>query len=220
MKQDSDKVALVDMDGTLCDYDGAMQKSLEELQAPCEENVVIGYGKDHPDYIWNRMKLIKSHGDWWENLPRLAIGFEALALMKDIGFYISILTQGPRQNPVAWSHKVAWCMKNVPDIDITITRNKGLSYGRVLMDDYPEYIRQWLEHRPRGLVIMPAQKWNTSEAIAEEEKRLEQEHGVPMPFPWGNIIRYDGTNIKEVHDALIKAFNREAGEDWREEYSK
>jgi hypothetical protein len=64
---------------------------------------------------------------------------------------------------------------------------------------------------------MPAQKWNTPEAIAEEEKRLEQEHGVPMPFPWDNIIRYDGTNIREVHDALIKVFNREAGEDWREQ---
>lgn len=189
-----DDVALIDLDGTLCDYDGAMQASMNELASPGEPFELTGYGQEHPPHIWNRMKLIKSKGDWWENLPKFQLGFDVLEILDELEFYQSILTQGPKENPIAWSHKVRWCMKNVPQIDITITRNKGLVYGKVLMDDFPDYVDNWLEHRPRGLVIMPAQKWN------EKYKRK-------------NVIRYDGTNLEQVREALIKAKNRKPSED-------
>jgi hypothetical protein len=48
-----------------------------------------------------------------------------------------------------------WCNKHLPGRQITITMDKSLTYGRVLVDDYPDYALGWLEHRPRGLVIMP-----------------------------------------------------------------
>ena len=194
MNKQTDLVALVDLDGTLADYDGAMARDLGNLRSPDEQEEEIGYGKPHPPHIWARMKLIKASGEWWENLPRLKLGFDVLEIMESLGFYISVLTQGPKSNPVAWSHKVKWCFKNIPDIDITITRNKGLVYGRVLMDDNPEYIEQWLAHRPRGLVIMPAQKWNKD-------------------YAHPNVIRYDGSNLLEVHNALIIAHNRDKNED-------
>jgi len=194
MNEQTDIVALVDMDGTLADYDGAMARDLAKLASPEETSEAIGYGHDHEDHIWERMKMIKSNGDWWENLPRLALGFEILDLLEELGFYRSVLTQGPKTNAVAWSHKVKWCFKNIPEIDITITRNKGLVYGRVLVDDYPVYIEQWLEHRPRGLVIMPAQPWNKD-------------------FSHPNVIRYDGSNMQEMRKALIAARDRKAKED-------
>tara|TARA_Y100000310_G_C20512920_1_gene729762 strand:+ start:436 stop:588 length:153 start_codon:yes stop_codon:yes gene_type:complete len=43
---------------------------------------------------------------------------------------------------------------------MTITEDKGIVYGKVLVDDYPCYIKRWLENRPRGLVIMPAHSYN------------------------------------------------------------
>ena len=184
-------VALVDMDRTICDFDLAMQRDLESLRAPSEPSRVIGYGQDHPPYIWKRMKLIKSRGEWWENLPQIERGFAVLDIMRELGYYISVLTQGPRDNAEAWSHKILWCKKNLPGTDVTITRNKGLVYGRVLMDDYPEYIRQWLEHRPRGLVIMPDQKWN-------------------QDFEHPNVLRHTD-NIDEVRDALVEARDRKDG---------
>jgi len=186
-------IALVDMDGTLADYDGAMQRDLDKLSSPDERSREIGYGCKHPDYIWERMKMIKSSGEWWENLPKFQLGFDVLEILREFEFYISILTQGPRANPVAWSHKVRWCLKNVPDLDITITRNKGLVYGRVLVDDYPEYIEQWLEWRPRGLVIMPAQKWNKD-------------------FKHSNVLRYDGKNLSSLRHALGVVRDRKDGE--------
>ena len=190
MKNKNENICLVDLDGTLCDYAGALQAEMNKLSSPMEPPFTITLADEiYPDHLWQRMKLIKENGDWWENLPRFKLGFDVLDWLKEEGFYVSILTQGPKENHVAWSHKVKWCLREIPEIDITITRNKGLVYGKILVDDYPEYIKQWLDYRPRGLVIMPAQKWN---------------EGYSHP----NVIRYDGRNIAEVRIAIGKAKER------------
>lgn len=62
-----------------------------------------------------------------------------------------------------------------------------LRYGAVLVDDWPEYIRRWLENRPRGLVIMPA-----------------HEHNAGFNHP--NVVRYDGTNKDEVKARMLTRF--------------
>ena len=38
--------------------------------------------------------------------------------------------------------------------------DKGLVYGKMLVDDHPEYVLRWLKWRKRGFVIMPDQPWN------------------------------------------------------------
>ena len=195
MSDYNENIGLIDLDGTLADYDFAMQRDLDSMRAPGEEKYTIGLHKQHPDYIFARMELIKSRGEWWENLPKFQLGFDVLDILKKLNYYISVLTQGPKENAIAWSHKLRWCMKNVPDLDVTITRNKGIVYGKVLVDDYIPYVEQWLAHRPRGLVIMPAHEWNKDCA--------------PMP----NVIRYDGSNLDQVEEALTKVRQRKAGED-------
>ena len=98
-----------------------------------------------------------------------------------------ILTQGPKKNPASWSGKKKWIDKNLgQDVDITITRDKGLVYGKVLVDDYPGYIEKWLQWRERGLVIMPANELNKY-------------------FVHPQVIRYDGTNLNEIAIAMEKA---------------
>jgi len=102
----------------------------------------------------------------------------------ETGYKIMILTGGPRKNPHAWSGKKIWMDKNLgEDVDITITRDKGLVYGKILVDDYPVYIERWLEWRPRGLIIMP---------VNEENKN----------FSHKNVIPYNGSNLKEVEEAI------------------
>jgi hypothetical protein len=72
-----------------------------------------------------------------------------------------VLSRGPRTNSVAWGEKLEWCRINLPeDVQVTLTEDKGLVYGRVLVDDWPAYILRWLEWRKHGLVIMPARDWN------------------------------------------------------------
>lgn len=95
-----------------------------------------------------------------------------------------ILTQGPRKNPASWSGKKRWIDKNLGEnVDITITRDKGLVYGKIFVDDYPGYLKRWLEWRPRGLAIMPVNKENKD-------------------FKHPNVISYDGTNLEEVKKAM------------------
>jgi hypothetical protein len=191
--KDLSNVALIDMDGTIADFDQAMEHSLELLRAPEEEIYKTGLHKKHPKHIVNRMDLIRAQGDWWENLPKIESGFKIIEILKNIGFYMTILSQGPKDNPISWSHKVRWCKKNVPELDITITRNKGLIYGKLLFDDYPPYITEWLKHRPRGIVIMPKQLWN-------------------IDFVHTNVYVYDN-NIDFITKIIKAVKNRKPGDD-------
>ena len=85
------------------------------------------------------------------------------------------------------------------EIDI-VGKSKGGVYGRVLVDDWPGYVEDWLAHRPRGLAIMPAHPYNED-------------------FKHPNVIRYltrDARSNRLVGAALKAAFHRKEGQHWKE----
>ena len=186
-------VALFDMDGTLCDFEGSLLEKLEELRSPKEPKWDSPI-RDAPEYIKRRTKMITHSEEWWANLPRFQLGWDILEIARSLDYEIMILTQGPRRNPAAWKGKKLWIDKNLgEETDITITRNKGRVYGKVLVDDFPGYIEGWLKFRERGIVIMPASQTNEY-------------------FTHPNLIRYDGTNLEQVREALVLTKKRESGE--------
>lgn len=155
-------VALIDMDGTIADYAGALSRDMARLSSPWEAyptEAALGAMEKH-DYLKARMDMIKRTPDWWLNLDPLESGFKVVRMLRQMDYRLHILTKGPKTNTSAWTQKLQWCLKWVPDADVTITHDKGLVYGRVLVDDWPPYVESWLAHRPRGLVIMPDQPWN------------------------------------------------------------
>lgn len=153
----SEPVALVDLDGTLADYNGAMTAALEEIATPGDQTII---GQQAPSHLRARQLMIRSQPGWWRNLPKLEKGFEILKVLRELDFEIHILTKGPNKTTNAWTEKVEWCQEHVPDASIVIAQDKGLVYGKVLVDDWPDYVTRWLEWRPRGYVIMPDQPWN------------------------------------------------------------
>jgi len=187
------KVALFDMDGTICDYVSSMKMELEKLRSLVEPFIdPFSIPDDDPEYqyIWDRMDLIKMDENWWANLPQLSLGFDILKMTKELGYYNEILTQAPKTNPAALAGKLRWILGNLDDnTDFTMTRNKSRHYGRVLVDDYPGFALPWLKYRKNGLVIMPSNEYNKG-------------------FQHPQVIIYNGQNIKEVKDALIEAMNR------------
>lgn len=192
----NDNVALFDMDGSLADYAGALAQSLNDLRSPGEQKITLKnlYTLEKQTHIRNRMRLIKSQPGWWFDLAPIAEGMRILKLANSVGFVNHILTKGPKKASNAWKEKVDWCQEHInEDIDIHITSDKGLVYGKVLYDDYPEYLEKWLKHRPRGLGIMPVTPYNRK-------------------FRHPNVVLWDGTNIKEIRAALKAAFKREPGE--------
>jgi 5'-nucleotidase len=190
MSDTTDDVALVDLDGTIADFDGEMSRRMALLRSPDEVSYDGIYEDDDlPSYIRERRKLIKNQPGFWRNLPRLELGFQIVDTLLDVGFKINILSKGPRLVPAAWQEKFEWCCENVPYASITLTQQKSLTYGRILVDDFPDYFLPWLKVRPRGLVIAVAQPWN--------EKTVHP-----------NLIRYDGINLETVRGLIIDAYAR------------
>jgi 5'-nucleotidase len=187
---DPKKVALFDLDGTLVDLEKALNAELVKLVAPGELPFIrTTLDEDGPEHIKNRRRLIFSQSGFWRNLPRFRLGWTVLEITKILGFESHILTHGPVKSPNAWSEKLEWCSRELPGEPVTVTRDKSLVYGRVLVDDWPPYIIPWLKSRPRGLVIMPAHAYNEG-------------------FTHPRVIRYTGFNTLEVSIALEKAYER------------
>lgn len=154
-------VALVDMDNTIADYNGPMVESLNAIRSPEERKIQNHNPFDlSVPHMKARVRLIRNQPDWWANLPRLEVGFMILKELQAAKFSIHVLTKGPHKHLDAWSEKAKWCYKHIPGIPVTITQEKSLVYGRILVDDWPGYFVPWLKVRPRGLVIVPAHHWN------------------------------------------------------------
>ena len=185
-----EKIALFDMDGTLVDYHNQLEKDMNLLYSPTEEKFQLNWNRDTPEYINKRKLLITRQIGWWKNLPKLKLGFDVLKWCTNLGFNIMICTKGPTHTENAWTEKLQWVKENLKNVDnITITTDKGLIYGRVLVDDYPDYALRWLEHRKRGLVVMP-------DSVACKN------------FKHKSVVIYDGKNKDEVQERLRIAYER------------
>jgi len=179
-------VALFDLDGTLADFIGGMQKELDKMRGPGEPvwDIESELQDNEPEYITARRRCVKNGVGFWRNLLKYKPGFDILDTCMKLNFKINIFSKAPKKQLSAFTEKAEWCEKYMPcSYDISLVQDKSLHYGKVLVDDWPPYIGPWLEHRPRGLVIMPAHKYNES-------------------FARPQIIRYDRTNLNKVREAL------------------
>jgi len=181
-------IALIDLDGTVADFDLEMERRMDLLKCPGEPS--YSSRKDVPDYILERRNLIKKQPGFWRNLPRLELGFEIINELLSVGFRLNVLTKCSKENPNAWSEKIQWSVENLPDAQYTIVnQDKSIVYGKILVDDWPSYFLPWLDVRPRGLVISVAQPWNKD-----------------IYHP--NFFRYDGSNKDELKFLINKSYDR------------
>lgn len=167
------------MDQTLFDYELVLKREFQKIKHPEEPEIKFKFD-ENPEYVKNRMDLITKSESFWEDLPKFQLGWDILEIAKKLDYQIMILTQGPRKNPAAWSGKKKCIDKHFGEnFDITLTRNKGLIYGKILVDDFPGYIEKWTKWRKNGKVIMPANDFNKD-------------------YKHPQVLRYDGSNLKEV----------------------
>lgn len=188
------RIGLFDMDGSLADFETALRAGLESLRSPAEPPLTDDlWEQERLPHIRERMRLIKATPGWWRSLAPIPDGMRVVEAARAIGYQVNVLTKGPAAHPSAWAEKLEWCRTHLgDDVDVHITMNKGLVYGTFLYDDFPDYMLKWLEHRPRGLGIMPDTPANRN-------------------FTHPQVIRYDSTNFEAVHEALLIAYTRPMG---------
>ena len=184
-ERESEAVALFDLDGTLADFDGAITTGMRSLASPDEPLWTSANEQNEPYYLTARRRLVKQMRGFWSGLPVLHDGLKLLHMARSLGYRLMVLSRGPSMNATAWGEKLEWCREHLPvDTQVTLTEDKGLVYGRVLVDDWPPYVLRWLEWRKRGIVIMPARQWN-------------------QDFSHPQVVRYTiGQNDEEVLQAL------------------
>lgn len=156
----AEPIGLFDLDGTLADFDSSMSEHLAVLRSPGESAAHDETAYEDLPHMKSRRRMVKQLPGFWSSLGRVKAGFEILALMQELKFTNHVLSKSPRKMPNAATEKVKWCLNNVPDLPIILAEDKGLVYGKVLVDDWPEYVERWIQWRPRGLVISVAQRWN------------------------------------------------------------
>ena len=199
MVNDQADIALIDLDGTLADYDKAMYKSLLAIHSEYEPPLDVEHMHDLPPAYDARRDLIKRVPGWWLDLEQFKLGFDVLDEVHALGFELHILTKGPRRVSQGWKEKVEWCNENIQyEVQIAIVSMKEYTYGKLLVDDFPPYCNAWLHRRPRGYVIAPAHSYNTLDKFDESVR--------------ARVLRYDGTNLEEVRALLKQIKDRKPGE--------
>jgi 5'(3')-deoxyribonucleotidase len=181
-------IAFFDMDNTLVDYQTQLINDLTLISSPGD---LIDF---NIEYIESRRHMITNQSKWWSNLPKLELGFDILRVCKTLGYDISILTKGPRFKYHAWSEKLEWIEKNIEEgmVDsISITTDKSLLTGDVLVDDWPDYCEKWLKKNLNGICIMPAHDYNEN-------------------YSHPAVVRYDGSkeSYSTVSTVLYQHFKK------------
>ncbi len=179
------KIALFDMDDTLCDYRGKLMKDLS-YRLPSEELEEIDLFQSRlSKNIRNEIKKIRCEKGWWKNLPMLEDGLALWKFIRELGFETHLATKGPYHDTNGWKEKFEWQKKYLPEAEgITITLDKSNIFGDLLVDDWPPYIKKWLEKNPQGLAIIPKRSYNLGVILKDR------------------IKYYNGNNFEELKDFL------------------
>lgn len=175
-------IALIDMDGTLCDFNNTLKTQTDEC---IEINKKYGF---RVDATREEIELaVRKTPGFWRTLPKIELGFKIAEMLKELGYDLHVLTKGPYHSTNAWTEKVEWCREHLPGVPVTITEDKGIVYGKILVDDWPAYCEAWLKYRPRGIVIMPAYDYN---------------EGFDKKYP-GQVFRVTMDNLEGLEKVLM-----------------
>jgi len=159
-------VALIDMDGTLADFHGALHRDMKSLQGPGESELEDLSLIETTPYLYKRAAFIKRSPNWWYNLSPIPSGMQMLGILHDLDYKMVILTRGPKNNPGAWEQKMRWVedyvISKFPHVKCVVTSgDKSQVMGAVLVDDWPDYVSPWLKTNPNGIGMLPSRYWNS-----------------------------------------------------------
>lgn len=141
------KIILVDMDGVLADFEGRFledwkNKFPHHPHVPLEERETFYLEENYPDGLAKEIESIFSTPGFFENLPIIAGGKEALTKMETLGHEVFICTSPTSKYENCVLEKYHWIAKHLGHEwtkKMIVTKDKTLTYGDILIDDKPEH---------------------------------------------------------------------------------
>lgn len=138
----ADRVVLVDMDGVLADFDGAVLEALPP-HIPRVPRTNFYIARDYPEHKAD-VAAVYSHPEFFFNLKPVHGAIEGWQRLIDLGYQPRICTAPLTSNPRSGEGKLAWLDQHlVPHFGATVRdeaivdKNKHAYAGVVLIDDRP-----------------------------------------------------------------------------------
>ena len=141
------KVILVDMDNVLADYEGEFLQRYRKnfpnhFYIPLEKRNTFYLYDQYPPELKKTVEGILTSVGFFENLPPIEGGKEAIEKMKSLGHEVFICTSFISNYKNCILEKYAWVEKNLGyywTLRTILTKDKTLVYGDYLIDDRPEH---------------------------------------------------------------------------------
>lgn len=141
-------VLLLDMDGPLADFDGALWNWVQRMQIPMDITSLIDVKRqyfmtenmvDHNDRVKTRYMLDKS--SFFRTLP-ITMGAREGVQDLMVHFDVWVCTKPLDTNPTCRDDKMWWISQYFPELysKVIMTPKKSLVHGDILLDDAPDLI--------------------------------------------------------------------------------
>jgi len=135
------------MDGVLADFEAGFikewQRRLPKIpHIPLEKRKAFSVHNDYPKRLEKDVESIYRTPGFFQNLPVIAGGKEALTKMQELGHDVFICTSLIRYFENCVLEKYRWVEENLGyewTKRIIVAKDKTLIYGDILIDDKPEH---------------------------------------------------------------------------------
>lgn len=160
MMKKKQKVFLVDVDGVLADFTGALLNACGSKLKTSDINDWDMFSMIEPDARKKAFEVLKTK-EFWRNLPLLPNAQNEIEKLRRKGRVLFVTS--PWGNPTAgwecdgWGYARAHWLRehfNAIPADIIITYSKGFVSGDVLIDDRFKNIQEWAEMNPKGKAFL------------------------------------------------------------------
>lgn len=136
------------MDGVLADFEAGFVKAWQRKfpkipHIPLEKRKTFSVRNDYPKELEKDVESIYRTPGFFQNLPEIPGGKEALTKMQESGHEVFICTSPISKYENCILEKYHWISKNLGyewTKRTIMTKDKTLIYGDILIDDRPEHL--------------------------------------------------------------------------------